>query len=360
MRDLVMQERCDTDARTPFDTATALHFACRVQCSDKAFTIAEILLNRRSKPDCMDHSQCTPLIIASEMGHLHLVSLLLSLGASTHRHAHCEEFPRGVRWSLDHMSLTQRDKDEMCDPFMGNNALHQACREHKVSVVAELLRHGCDKDARNSQGNTALHIACKSESKTVYSDNPTRGPVSGSCKIVRLLIDRGYDLNALNKHTDTPVIAGINGIYEVVQWDLTRDKKQAEILNFLQITEKMIQAGCDMCVQTPEGANILYLLVGTCRAISGLDPTLYGALTHTCHMTILAGCPVTHSVIQQSINMPDILLQLLLDFVNKPRTLKHLALLTVRNSMHKPLWKYMPSLNLPKLLMKNALLEILD
>ena len=45
----------------------------------------------------------------------------------------------------------------------GHTALHWACDQGHVAVVACLLEHGAEPDATNSDGSTPLHMACASD-----------------------------------------------------------------------------------------------------------------------------------------------------------------------------------------------------
>ena len=58
-----------------------------------------------------------------------------------------------------------------------------------MRVVAELLKHGAEVDARNDSGESPLHLAC----------------YAGQLLIVDMLLDKGADINALNMYLETPL-----------------------------------------------------------------------------------------------------------------------------------------------------------
>ncbi|ELU10723.1 hypothetical protein CAPTEDRAFT_146436, partial [Capitella teleta] len=111
--------------------------ACQCYSDDTYRLVVQHLLNYGAEVNRGDVAQRTPLIVASELGHLELVRMLLYYGAD----------------------INMPELDELCDPYRGNNPLMQACREHHLNVVNELLSRNCDILATNKAGNSALHIA---------------------------------------------------------------------------------------------------------------------------------------------------------------------------------------------------------
>ncbi|ELU05100.1 hypothetical protein CAPTEDRAFT_143245, partial [Capitella teleta] len=128
---------CDANIITPFDNATALFMACQCYSDDTYRLVVQHLLNYGAEVNRGDVAQRTPLIVASELGHLELVRMLLYYGADINMPCNQDDMPEGLR--------------------------HSACREHHLNVVNELLSRNCDILATNKAGNSALHIACKSE-----------------------------------------------------------------------------------------------------------------------------------------------------------------------------------------------------
>ena len=279
----------DVNKETPFDAASPLHFACRFPCRDTAFRMSQLLVHHGANINKEDHSQCTPLIIASEMGHNDLVTFFLRQGANIDHQTHTEDYPIAVRWSLENLNLSEKETDEMCDPFLGNNALLQACREHHLEVISQLIQHGCSVNVQNMVGNTPLHIACKSESRNIYLEKLTRSPVAGHIGIIRMLVDHGCDLNPLNKHFETPLRRAIDGILEVGQWNIDEEGHQEETKNFFQIIQMLVTAGSDVTIPDAEDCSLVCNLLQTGEEVRKLQYNLQCYFETTVRMLVLAG-----------------------------------------------------------------------
>ena len=76
-----------------------------------------------------------------------------------------------------------------CRGLFGYSCLHHACNRGHMRVVAELLKHDAEVDARDDSGESPLHLAC----------------YAGQLLIVDMLLDKGADINALNAYLETPL-----------------------------------------------------------------------------------------------------------------------------------------------------------
>ena len=356
----LLESGCDVNSLTPFDNCCALHFACRHQSPSTALMLVQELLKVAPDVNEGDHSGCTPIIIAAEVGNLELVRALIKAGADVNHVSACEDFPSSVQWSLDHLTMQQKDIDEMCDPFSGNTALMQACREHHVKVVRELIQSGSDFNLVNYAGNTALHLACKSESRNIYNDKLSRAPVAGHMIIVQDLIESGHELNPLNRHMETPLTRTLEGISEIVQWNISPQEKSREAENFCHIIKFLIQVGCDVNALDLDNQTLLYHTCRVTREVTSFGSRLTELLSEVIKMIVLSGCDANKEPTVPLDGLPSTVHQFLMWKIHNPYSLKQLCRMNTRQRLPKPIYRslhlhcYLPKLPLPTA-MKNYL-----
>eukprot|EP00668_Euglena_longa_P017173 GGOE01021531.1.p1 GENE.GGOE01021531.1~~GGOE01021531.1.p1 ORF type:complete len:248 (+),score=54.51 GGOE01021531.1:27-770(+) len=126
----------------------------------QAHTVESLLLEGAC-PNTRDLNGDTCLYIASELGFLNVVCLLLRFGAAV---------------------------DARSGPKQ-NTALHAACGAGYAPVAAYLIDCGAEVDARNADLQTPLHIAC----------------VNGWQLLIQFLIGRGADIRSQDGGGQTPI-----------------------------------------------------------------------------------------------------------------------------------------------------------
>lgn len=355
---------CDANIITPFDNATALFMACQCYSDDTYRLVVQHLLNYGAEVNRGDVAQRTPLIVASELGHLELVRMLLCYGADINMPCNQDDMPEGLRHSVHSGMLSERELDELCDPYRGNNPLMQACREHHLNVVNELLSRNCDILATNKAGNSALHIACKSETRSNYSGSQVRSPVGGHLEVTDTLIKHQCPMDMRNKHMETPLKRAIDGIFEIAVWNMPIEMKIRESQTFFAVIDRLITAGCDatLCY---EGMSAIECLFRS-DLISKYDCRLLeDAMEHCLFQVVSAGCPVTRQDVERApsilpVSCRDAVLALLVDNARQPPRLKQLAKWRVRKLSAKPLEGSLGKLGLPSYLYKYVSLEMPD
>ena len=89
----------------------------------------------------------------------------------------------------DKSKLNEQDK-------YGFSLLHAALYGHKWDIAEFLINEGIDINLKDSGGNTALHYLCDDNS-TDYDE---------VFKLIKILLDKGSDVNERNKQQSTPLI----------------------------------------------------------------------------------------------------------------------------------------------------------
>ena len=90
---------------------------------------------------------------------------------------------------FDRKLLNKRNK-------YGFSLLHEALSGHKWDIAEFLINEGIDINLKDSGGNTALHYLCDDNS-TDYNE---------VFKLIKILLDKGADVNERNKQQSTPLI----------------------------------------------------------------------------------------------------------------------------------------------------------
>ncbi|XP_067344180.1 SH3 and multiple ankyrin repeat domains protein 1-like isoform X1 [Channa argus] len=112
-------------------------------------------------------------------------------------------------WDESHQ---HRDEEEF-----GMEEIHKACQNGFAQHLEHLLFYGADITSQNASGNTALHISA------LYNKE----------RCVRVLLYRGANKEAKNKHGQTPFqLAVMSGHFEL--GELIKNHKDSDIVPFLE------------------------------------------------------------------------------------------------------------------------------
>ena len=166
------------------ENQTPLHKACSSNGPD-APKIVEFLINKGANINAKDKENQTPLHKACQTGNPEIIKLLLD---------------------NDKNSLKSRDN-------YGNTPLHLAClKGNNIKSLEIISQYNPNYELTNQFQSSALHSACSST-----------GP--DAPKIVKLLINKGADINAIDNKNQTPLhIACKTGNPEIIKLLLDNDK----------------------------------------------------------------------------------------------------------------------------------------
>lgn len=159
---LLLSAGADVNAKNSFGN-TALHLSVTL---NRERTAAEYLLNYGAVLESRNKNGNTALMEAVDRGNSEIAILLLQKGADIFARNNKSETPismslvRGVTtlsWFMDSSNINAQDNE-------GNTSLHMAVlMEVNADVYRYLLENGAGIDNRNFAGDTPLHIAVRQE-----------------------------------------------------------------------------------------------------------------------------------------------------------------------------------------------------
>ena len=192
------------------------------ESQEDGIRIAELLLKHGAEVDARSKAHLTPLHLASYVGKLEMVRLLLDHGADPEANAEGrsgekplhqvsygkyrseEDGVRVAQLLLEHgADVNTRRKDRQ-------TPLHTASYSGSVEIVRLLLNHGADPEANaeGSVGEKPLHIV---------SYGKYRSQEDG-VRVALLLLERGADVNTRSNDHQTPLhLASYFGSVEIVR-----------------------------------------------------------------------------------------------------------------------------------------------
>ena len=396
----LVQRGVDINIPTQFDRLTPLHLSCQHADNDVALSMTRMLVKAGGGVNAKDHCNRTPLISACEMGYLDIVILLLDQGAEMDQSSDREDFPVMVNWVQEYSPLlSHKALGEVSDPYNGNTALIQACREHRFDIVLELVERSCLLDITNLTGNTALHIAAKSQSRFLYIDEviTQRLPVIGHPEIVQVLVNIGANMNLVNKNQESALYRAVSSMAEIQSLEMEREIKIHCYELALQIVRILVTAGADTHIKGKDHTDkslISLLLYIRVKQLGPYQVHLEDKLYTTVALFIMTGCsvceqdlilcdqqsplgdstssastatptrlytgnPSTHSLDTNSSSGYSDMHGLLHAYFKVPAMLKQMARMSIRRSLPQPVSQSIRRLRLPSMLHTYVSLKLL-
>jgi ankyrin repeat protein len=202
---------------------TPLHFA--MFCASA--TIAEMLLDFGANQKTVDINGDTPLMIACKLGKEEHVRALLEYQKGKLAGSKVKKIKGMVR-RLTRMEGNEKVKDLNMKNLSGVTPWLVACVEGNMKIVNLLMENGAKFDVKDAQGNTPLMVAssnghlqlvekifdfaaaAKVELNPVKYGNKKKwtalhfAAANGEAEIVKILLAKGADVNAVTDDLDTP------------------------------------------------------------------------------------------------------------------------------------------------------------
>ena len=168
--------------------------------------IARVLLARGANANIRDHNMWTPLHWASQEGRLEVAQLLLEHGVDTNAQDQIKQTPLHLALEEGCLDVAQllleRGADENTLDSCGQTPLHIVSREGYLDVAQLLLEKHANPNAQDRTKRTPLHMASQ----------------EGRLKVAQLLLERGAYADARDQNDWTPLhIASQAGCLEVAQ-----------------------------------------------------------------------------------------------------------------------------------------------
>jgi ankyrin repeat protein len=215
VRDLLSTDPAPGDKTTDIacdEGMTALHYACMSELgkvnqayADPLFLCALLLLDRSSAPRAefdrrgSAHGFGSPLnMCASGGGNVKIAQLLMRHGwrpTGETLLAALGHFQRHGKGNYDVAALCLESGVDINEDLAGRTLLHAFAHQGDIVGTRWLVDHGAKIDARDQGNNTPLHKACERNS---------------TLTIVKLLLERGASLTAVNNNGETALDVATN------------------------------------------------------------------------------------------------------------------------------------------------------
>ncbi|KAL9999862.1 putative ankyrin repeat-containing domain-containing protein [Helianthus debilis subsp. tardiflorus] len=126
--------------------------------------------------------------------------------------------------------------------------LHSAASSGNVEIVKILLDRGADVNLKNDGGRTALHYAASKGWVKVGCTPLHRAASTGNSELCELLIEEGADIDAVDRAGQTPIMTAV----------ICHNKDvHTELIQCTCVALLLIRHGADVDVEDKEGYTVL-------------------------------------------------------------------------------------------------------
>ena len=241
---LLQHSACDVNKADPVTGRRPIHVAI----INGHFDTVKRLVKRGCQINSTDRDGSTPINTALTHNRKEIIQYLIEENCSLDMMNSLGELPLHValkndieatRFVLEKMKLEsekgERDNDylNIYTPVFPDTPLIRAVGIENIEAACELIKRGCDVNARNANEQTALYVACKTNNQDI------------AC----ILLEAGANPNAYSEEKKNFHVAS--------KITVQIPMKEAITLGNLYMVKKLVEYGADLTVQFSDGITPL-------------------------------------------------------------------------------------------------------
>lgn len=207
---ILIENGADVNARATMDGGAPLIYAAMNGDLD----LVNFLLGNHADVNAKQRDSMTPLMNAAMQGYLDVAKVLIDNGAEvnpTNRHGRTPLMYAALRGRLEMVRfLLRKGADVNARDIEIGTPLTWAARGGSVEVISPLLAAGADVNSRNDlAGRTPLMEAIRMMLHCDKTTSAAEDALKHQIEMVRLLIDKGADVNAAENSGLTPLMLAV-------------------------------------------------------------------------------------------------------------------------------------------------------
>lgn len=265
--------------------STILHYACANNIED----MAKDILASSIDVNIVDSFGFTPLHLACDRGATNIVRMLLRAGANTEIQTTKGETALYIACDKDNVEivriLLRYGADALTRTVREDTPLNVACRNRNIGIVRLLLDNGAVSKEYGRVDNTPLRYACEAGDLDIAELLLERMPqlsidkaLHWACEsknyyLIKALLDRGANINAVNVFGQTPLRVACNErMYSAVRLFVAR-KADVNIADMFGVTplRAVVRSFREMSlIQLVDMFEIVRLLIDNFADLSAL------------------------------------------------------------------------------------------
>lgn len=287
------------------DGYTPIGIACKHENTD----VLRLLISHGANVETADNKGLTPLRIACDQVHVNIVKMLINAGADVNHVDINNISPLNVACKYGEYTIVEslingKASIDLSDN-QGNTPLLRACEFGHLNIVQLLIKMDCDLLHANNMGWTPLLVAVRQKYGDIINLLQMQGASfgkgdlfvaceKGHIQIVKLLIDKGFDINAEGEDGLCPFMFALqNQQFEIVdyliemgpEFKLTHEKWISLISVFNSDGSTLLTKACSTGYQ-----HIARLIIQQTNDFNKRDQNGWSPITSACyggHKTIV-------------------------------------------------------------------------